>query len=89
MTVYPISAEATNRWLSSQGARIGAIGCPSGVAAVKNAVPAGPSPPLAGPAPPAIIGGWASRSLIFSKDGPCDVHSGFHRPAVGCTAAGG
>jgi len=37
-------------------------------------------------APPGAIG-WTRRSLIFSKNGPCEVHSGCHSPGVACTAA--
>jgi hypothetical protein len=33
--VKPSSVDATNMWLSSQGARIGAIGWPSGAALLK------------------------------------------------------
>jgi len=44
-------------------------------------------PPANGPPPPPGTAGCASRYLIFSKNGPCEVHSGFHRPGVACTAA--
>jgi hypothetical protein len=37
-------------------------------------------------APPGAIG-WTRRSLIFSKNGPCEVYSGCHSPGVACTAA--
>ena len=86
MTAKPIRVEATNMWLSSHGARIGANGWPSGVEG-KKVVLLAAAPPANGPPPPPGTAGCASRSLTFSKNGPCEVHSGFHNPGVGCTAA--